>query len=308
MTCTRRQFLFTTAAAAAVKGPPVIDTHMHVWSADTARFPFAHPYDPKFKPPPVAASVEMLVEELDRNGIDGCVLVQVIYYGWDNRYVAECAKRHPRRFRAQGLIDPTDPQVAQKLDYWVREHGLSGMRFSPMYYRGKDEWMTSAAHHALWKKAQELRAVFNFFIAAPQLPKLDQMAARYPRVQTVIDHFARVDLAASDAEQQIKMLVAMAHYPNVSAKVSELNIISPNKIFPYKDTWPMVRRVYDAFGPDRLLWGTGFPGATREQAGRPTLERELALIQEIPFFTARDREKILGANAARIWRFTGRPR
>jgi predicted TIM-barrel fold metal-dependent hydrolase len=65
-----------------------------------------------------------------------------------------------------------------------------------------------------------------------------------------------------------------------------------------------VKRVYDAFGPDRLLWGTGFPGATRAQAGRPSLEEELALVRrEIPFFSASDREKILGRNAARLWGF-----
>jgi predicted TIM-barrel fold metal-dependent hydrolase len=53
-----------------------------------------------------------------------------------------------------------------------------------------------------------------------------------------------------------------------------------------------------------LLWGTGFPGATRAQAGRPALADELALIRrEIPFFSATDREKILGRNAAQLWKF-----
>jgi predicted TIM-barrel fold metal-dependent hydrolase len=90
----------------------------------------------------------------------------------------------------------------------------------------------------------------------------------------------------------------------VWVKVSELSIISPSKQYPYRDTFPLVKRVYDAFGPDRLLWGTGFPGATRGQADRPTLEQELALIRrEIPFLTAKDREKILGRNAAKVWGF-----
>jgi hypothetical protein len=70
------------------------------------------------------------------------------------------------------------------------------------------------------------------------------------------------------------------------------------------DTFPWVGRMYDAFGPDRWMWGTGFPGATRGQAGRPSLTDELDLIRkEIPFFTAEDREKILGRNAAKLWRF-----
>jgi predicted TIM-barrel fold metal-dependent hydrolase len=83
-----------------------------------------------------------------------------------------------------------------------------------------------------------------------------------------------------------------------------LSVLSPSQKHPYQDTFSWVKRVYEAFGPDRLLWGTGFPGATRAEAGRPTLTQELALIRtEIPFFTPEDREKILGQNAAKLWRF-----
>ena len=292
-------------ALASDNGKPlVIDSHMHVWSDDPVRFPFAHPYDPKFKPPKVPASLDILVKEMDENGIDHCVLVQTISHGWDNRYLVHCLKAHPKRFRGQGLIDPTDPKVAEKLEYWMTKHGLSGMRFSPMYYQGKDDWLTSAAHHALWKKGEELGAVFNFFLASEQLPKVEEMVKRYPKVKVVIDHLARVDLEAKDPEAEIQKLVRLARYPNVWVKVSELCILSPSKKYPYRDTQGLVKKVYDAFGPDRLLWGTGFPGATRTQAERPTLREELDLIRkEMPFFSAAERGKILGGNAAQVWGF-----
>jgi predicted TIM-barrel fold metal-dependent hydrolase len=304
----RRNFfagLAATAVAAqrALAKAPVVDTHMHVWSADTGRFPFEHPYETNFKPPPIAGTMEMLLKEMDQFGIDFSVLVQVIYYGWDNRYIAHCLKSQPRRFRGQGLIDPTDPDRARKLEYWMREHGLSGMRFSPIYYRGKDDWLNDRSSDALWKRAEDLGAVFNFFIAAGQLPKLEEMLKRFAGVKVVIDHLARVDLKA-DPDGEVAKLLALARYPNVWVKVTELSIISPSKNFPYSDTFQTVRRVYDAFGPDRLLWGTGFPGATRAQGGRPSLSEELALIRrEIPFFTGEDREKILGGNATRLWKF-----
>ncbi|MCI0624062.1 MAG: amidohydrolase [Acidobacteria bacterium] len=304
-TISRRAFLAGLAAGPlAAPRSVVIDTHMHVWTNETERFPFAHPFEANFKPPHVAGTVEMFVEEMDRHAIDHAVLVQVIYYGWDNRYVAHCLKRQPQRFRGHGLIDPTDPEVASKLEYWMREHGLSGMRFSPIYYAGRDEWLTSKPHRRLWKKAEALRAIFNFFIAANQLAKLEKMLADYPAVNVVIDHLARVDLTSSDPAGEVAQLTRLARYPNVWVKVSELSILSPSKKYPYADTFPSLRRVYDAFGPDRLLWGTGFPGATRTQAGRPSLEHELTLIRrEIPFFSPQEREKVMGQNAARLWRF-----
>jgi predicted TIM-barrel fold metal-dependent hydrolase len=132
------------------------------------------------------------------------------------------------------------------------------------------------------------------------------MVAAYPEVRVVIDHLARIELSSPDAEQQLEQLIRFAQYPNVWVKVTELSLLSPSKAHPYSDTFALVKRVYDAFTPDRLLWGTGFPGTTRAQAGRPPLAEELALVRrEIPFFSASDREKILGANAAKLWRFPG---
>ncbi|MBI2947458.1 MAG: amidohydrolase [Verrucomicrobia bacterium] len=296
--------LSSLSAAPAPSKTPVIDTHMHIWSGDLGRFPFAHPYDPNLKPPPIAATVELLVKEMDEFGISHCVLVQTIYHGWDNRYLVQCLKVHPKRFRGHGLIDPTDPKVADRLEYWVREHGLRGMRFSPIYYEGKDAWLNAPASRALWRKAEDLGAIFNFFIATPQLPKLEEMVRSFPGVNVVIDHLARIDLKAADPSTEFKKLLALARYANVWVKVSELSVLSPSGKYPYADTFPWVRRMYEAFGPERLLWGTGFPGATRAQAGRPTLSEELNLIRkEIPFFTAADREKILGRNAAGLWGF-----
>jgi predicted TIM-barrel fold metal-dependent hydrolase len=290
--------------AAGRGAAPVVDAHMHVWSDQLDRYPFAHPFEPKLKPPRIAATVELLVEEMNRSGVTHCVLVQTIYHGWDNRYLARCLKAHPKRFRGQGLIDPTDPKAAKKLEFWVKEHGLSGVRLSPIYYRGKDGWLNAASSFPLWQKAEELGAIFNFFLAADQLPKVEDMVRRFPKVRVVIDHLARVNLQAPDPQAEIKRLLALARYPNVWVKVSELSVLSPSKTYPYRDTFDLVKQVHKAFGPDRLLWGTGFPGATRTQAGRPSLRQELDLIRkELPFLTDQDREKILGRNAAKLWGF-----
>ena len=277
---------------------------MHVWSNDPERYPFSHPYNAQFKAPPAPGTVEMLVEDMAENGVTHCVLVQVIYHGWDNSYVAHCVKRYPQKLKAHGLIDPTDPRVAEKLEYWVKEHGLAGMRFSPIYYKGKDAWLNAKSTHALWKKAAELRAVFNFFIATTQLSKLEDMVRRFPGVRVAIDHVSQIDLGARDPLPEMKRLLALARYSNVWVKISELTSVSKSGKYPFKDAYSWVKRVYDAFGPDRLLWGTGYPGAARASYQRPTLKEELALIRdEIPFFTAEDREKMLGRNAAALWGF-----
>jgi len=79
--------------AAPSATPPIIDAHMHVWSNDPLRYPFAHPYLKDFTAAPHAATVEMLLKDMDRHGCTHSILVQVIYHGWDNTYVAECVEQ-----------------------------------------------------------------------------------------------------------------------------------------------------------------------------------------------------------------------
>ncbi len=295
------------SASAAADKPSIIDTHMHVWAAAGGKYPFPHPYVPDFKAPPHEGTLEMLIEDMDAHGCTHSVLVQVIYHGWDNAYVADCVRRYPQRLKAHGLIDPTDPKVADKLEYWMKEHGLAGMRFSPLYYadgkHGGDAWLTSDAHHRLWKKGTELGAVFNFFITPQQLPKLETMVKDHPDMRIIIDHLSQIDFKSPTSENDLRLLLAMAKYPKIWVKVSELSSVSKSGEYPFADAWPHVKRVYEAFGPDRLLFGTGYPGAARAFYKRPTLDKEINLFELMPFFTGEDRQKILGGNALKLWGF-----
>jgi len=284
----------------------VIDAHMHVWANDQQRFPFAHPYVKNYEGMPHAGTVEMLIEDMDQHGCTHCVLVQTICHGWDNAYLADCVKRYPARFRGHGLIDPTDAKVADKLEYWTKEHGLVGMRFSPIYYQdgnhGGDRWLDAEETHRLWRKAEQLGSLFNFYIAPQQLPRLAKMAKAHPGVRVIVDHLSQVDLSVENPEPDFQLLLAVAQHPNVWVKVSELSSVAKSHKYPFPDAYPYVKRVYDAFGPDRLLFGTGYPGAARAAYQRPTLAEEIDLIdKQIPFLSPQDRAKILGLNAARLW-------
>ena len=288
--------------------PPIVDTHMHVWAVNSKRYPFRHPYIDNFDQEVHPATVEMLIDDMDAHGCTHAVLIQTIYHGWDNTYVADCAKQYPKRLKAHGLIDPTAPDVAETMEFWIKEHGLHGMRFSPIYYangqQGGDSWLNASQTHAVWKKAEQLGAVFNFFIAPKQLPKLETMVRAHPDVPVIIDHLSQINLGADDPEPDFRLLLNMAKYPNVRVKVSELSSVSKSGQYPFADAYPHVKRVYEAFGPDRLLFGTGYPGSARAAYNRPSLDKALDLFRrEMTFFSRDDCAKILGQNAINLWGF-----
>ena len=79
----------------------------------------------------MAAPIENQVEQMKDFGLKYAVLINPRYFGWDNSYISYSLHKYPKLFVAHGLVNPEDPKVAERLRYWVKEHGFQGMRFSP---------------------------------------------------------------------------------------------------------------------------------------------------------------------------------
>jgi predicted TIM-barrel fold metal-dependent hydrolase len=297
---TRRTFitqLAATAAATAAKDRLIIDTHVEVWTLDP-KFPFAHPERPNLKVP-MAAPIENQVEQMKDFGLDYAVLITPRYFGWDNSYISYSLHKYPKLFVAHGLINPEDPKVADRLRYWVKEHGFQGMRFSPIYHP-QSTWLNSKEHYPLWKEAERLGAVFNYYILPHQMPMLEDMAGRFPGVKIVIDHLGKPDLKQPDPWPEFRKMFRLKRFPQVWVSASEPYELSLTKEYPYRDTLPFFKATYEEFGGRQLIWGTGYPRPRWELP----MDKELEFVDKIlDFYTPADRELILGRNALRIWRF-----
>jgi len=189
--------------------------------------------------------------------------------------------------------------VAERLRYWVKEHDFQGMRFSPIYHP-KSTWLNSKEHYPLWKEAEKLNAVFNFYILPHQMPMLEDMAGRFPGVKIVIDHLGKPDLNAADPWPEFRKMFRLKKFPQVWVSASEPYELSLTKEYPYHDTIPFFKATYEEFGGKQLIWGTGYPRPRWELP----MDQELEFVDKfLDFYTAEDRALLLGKNALRIWRF-----
>ena len=112
----------------------IVDTHVHVWEIDPPKYPVG-PTAPTWNSyPDEPGTADELLAEMDAHSVDWTVLVQTSWSTWDNGYIADSVKRFPDRFIGHGLIDPQDPNNAEQVRYWIKERGLVGFRFHPMYY------------------------------------------------------------------------------------------------------------------------------------------------------------------------------
>lgn len=295
----RREILALAGARIAQARPPklIIDTHLEVWTFDP-KFPFHHPERPDLKRVPVEAPIENEVAEMDEFGLRYAVLINPRYYGWDNSYIDSSLHKYPKRFVAHGLLDPLQADPAGRLRYWMEDRGFQGMRFSPIYHPNST-WLNSKEHYPLWRTAERLGAVFNYYILPQQMPMLEDMAGRFPGVKIVIDHLGKPDLKAPDPWGDFRKMFRLKQFPQVWVSASEPYEISLTKEFPYQDTVPFFKATYEEFGPKQLVWGTGYPKPRWELP----MNQELAFVESLDFYTPADRELILGRNAERIWRF-----
>jgi len=223
---TRRTALSLAAGAAAfaAKNPPVINAAEHAWVIDGRFAPRAEVATCPTNFPDYDYSGEFLISEMKTYGVDGVVISHVCYYGRDNSYTSECIKRHPGKFAGIGLLvgyrlySPDDKENAGRLERLIRDGGLVGLRLSPIYDR-KVIWLNDPVCYPLWRKAEELGAVFNIFLAPHQVGQVADMAERFAGVNVVIDHMAMIDITAPDSEG-LGPLLKLARFSNVYIRTS----------------------------------------------------------------------------------------
>ena len=279
----------------------IIDTHVHVWEIDPPRYPVG-PTAPNWTAlPDEPGTADELLAEMDSHGVDWSVLVQTSWSTWDNGYIADSVARFPDRFVGMGLLDPLDPDNASLARSWVRERGLAGFRFHPMYYP-EQKVLLRPENDALWEELAGLDAILQFHLAAAQADQLAVIAARYPHLRLVVDHMGYPEVGGEMTPFQ--PILDLAAHTNIRFKLSDVKGRSQQP-FPFADVHPFIRGLLDAFGTERTIWDTGYPGHHRTRHHWLSLADELRLIREgLPFLAPAQADRILGGTAAELFRLT----
>ena len=279
----------------------IVDTHVHVWEIDPPKYPVG-PTAPSWNSyPDEPGTADELLSEMDAHGVDWTVLVQTSWSTWDNGYIADSVERFPDRFIGHGLIDPEDPNNAEQVRYWIKERGLVGFRFHPMYYPDEKILLTQQ-NRPMWEEISALAAIIQFHLRAEFADQVAVIAERYPHLRLILDHMGYPEVGGAEAAFQ--PIVELARYDNVYLKLSDVAGRS-QQAFPYADVHPFIEKLLSVFGAERTVWGTGYPGHHRQKHNWPALAQELQLIREgLPFLTNDDKDRILGGTAMEIWNLT----
>lgn len=271
----------------------IIDTHLHVWSDDTSRYPFADG-----RTDIEAGSVELLNTTMAEAGVDKAVIVQPINYLYDNRYVADCLRRFPRKFEAIGLVNRNAPDAPDQLERLVAEDRFSGLRIHLARPDDPSEW-AAPEQNAVWQRAEKLGSLFIVFGPASHLPAIEPIIRRFPSVPVILDHIGGAPIDEDEPFPLLNNVLRLADCPNVYVKFTP-QVHQSSLPYPHEDTFETYRRIYDVFGPERLMWGTDFPWVLRNIG----YLRALKLFRiHLDFLTDEDKEWLFYKTALKLWRF-----
>jgi predicted TIM-barrel fold metal-dependent hydrolase len=259
----------------------IVDAQVHIWSG-------GKPANPNHRQ--VASfTKDELLKEMDEAGVDAAVIHPPT--SWDpnaNAQAIEAARQHPDRLAILGNFPLDRPESRALVDGWKQQPGMLGLRFTFLQPHQKT-WPTDGTIDWLWPAA-ERAGLPVALLAFGFLPKLAQVAERHPRLRLIIDHLGRSSPAMKDdaAWATLPDMLALAKYPHVAIKATGAPSYS-SQPYPYRNIHGYLRQIYDAFGPERMFWGTDI---TR----MPCSWRQCVTLftEELPWLSARDKELIMG--------------
>ena len=235
---------------------PTIDCQVHAYERDRPERPWIG-----WLQGPAEVTGDDMAAAMDAVGVDGALLISPFsMYRYDASYALEVYEKHPTRF---GLIRPFDPEsdrIEEEMEEWTSNAGVVGARIM----LARDEF--EADHPGLNRilAAGGRAGVPVNVMCSTKLPLLGELARRNPDTRIVIDHLgiAQPPEPPPPAEPwaDLPAVLALAELDNVVIKISGAGTLA-HEPFPYPDIWEPLRRIFDAYGLERCLWGTDWTRA-----------------------------------------------
>ncbi|MCF2527572.1 amidohydrolase family protein [Yinghuangia soli] len=277
----------------------IVDTHVHIVSPDTARYPRSGGTgDGADYWSDGVATAEHVLSVQAEAGVGQCVLVQGVgAYGYDCRYVLDAAAAHPERTRAVVAVDPADERAPDRLTELIDHQGVVGVRlFAVSGGPGKPppEWIGAPHIGRLLDTAEAVGGTLVLTAFADALDRFAPLLAARPGLAVALDHAGFPDPAAGAAG--LAPVLALAELPHVRLKVST-HLFASYAPDAGSDPADILDTLADAFGDERLLWGSDHP-----QTRTPGYPGMVALARHaVRRRAAAGQAAILGGNAQALW-------
>ena len=267
-----------------------IDSHQHFWRYDPIRDGWItdemsvirHDFMPTD-----------LLPELRHNQMDGCIAVQADQSEAETIFLLDLATKYEEIKGVVGWVNLCAPDLPDRLEYFSQFEKLCGFRHVAQS-EPDDRFLVWKDFSAGIQYLQQFGYTYDILIYPRQLPAAIELVAKFPHQRFVIDHLAKPFIRTGEISTWAQQMRIIAQNPNVHCKVSGLITEADWKNWRFADFKPYLDVAFEAFGPDRIMFGSDWPVCLL--AGSYEQVRSL-VAQYVRNFPVEQQQKIFGLNA-----------
>jgi L-fuconolactonase len=271
-----------------------IDSHVHFWKYDKKRDTWITNDMKILKEDYLPTGLETT---LKRNGIDGCVAVQADSSELETQFYVELAKTYPIIKGVVGWVDLQADNVAARLEYFSQYPIIKGWRH--IVQAERDDFLAEPAFRRGIAALAPYDCTYDILVYEHQLPAAIDFVAAFPDQRFVLDHCAKPSIKNKNIDAWKSNMFTIAANPNLHCKLSGLFTEAKWKSWSAADFYPYLDVVFEAFGADRIMFGSDWPVMLLSGI---YVQWKSLVEKYMESFIEDDREKVFGLNALQFYK------
>jgi L-fuconolactonase len=232
----------------------IIDSHQHFWKYDAVGHAWITDAMSAIKRDFMPEEFE---RECDANEVHGSIVVQVDQSEDETHFLLDLAEHYKRIVGVVGWVDFRSPSVEERLQYFSQFKKLCGFRHIAEVEA--DDFLVGGDFIRGISRLREFGFTYEILIYPKQLPAAIELVSRFPEQKFVVNHAAKPLIRAGVGEPWTSYMKTIAQNPNVFCKVSGLVTEADWVHWKPEDICPYLGVVLEAFGPERLMFGSDWP-------------------------------------------------
>lgn len=271
-----------------------IDAHQHFWKYDPVRHGWINDAMKVIRLDFMPADLQPLLQS---SGLDGCVLVQVDQTQEENEF--QLANANANEF-IKGVVGWVDLQAADLEERLAKLHAHKKLKGFRHILQGEPDeaFMLRPAFRKGIGKLNKYGFTYDILIFPNHLKNAARLVAEFPDQPFVVDHLAKPYIKAGKIDEWRKDINALAQFEHVMCKVSGMVTEADWATWSKKDLRPYIDTVVEAFGTERLMFGSDWPVCLCAASYRQVVD---IVADYFSTFSTTEQEAVWGGNAVRFY-------
>lgn len=272
----------------------IIDAHVHFWNYDRQKDAWITD-DMKLLQQHYLP--EHILPVLKNNKVSGVVAVQADQSETETLFLKELSLTHPVIKGVVGWVDLQSDTVEERLQYFSSFPLIKGFRHvvqeEPEGFLLRSNFLRGV------KALRQYDYTYDILVYAHQLKNAVDFADKIIDQPLILDHCAKPEIRNKAFQEWQSMIAIIAQQPNVYCKLSGLLTEAKWKEWRPADIYPYLDVVFNAFGTDRLLFGSDWPVVLL--SGMYVQWKSL-LEKYMEHYSPEERQKVFGDNAVKFYK------